>query len=287
MSTSQPSPDMETTPLPGVVFPNSELPDIVELREVNQTYQNGTVNVLQGFNLLVEDIPGQGQFEVILGKSGCGKSTVLRYLTGLQKPTSGEILLAGKPLPDHPRIPMVFQKYSSLEWLTVLENVEFPLKIRGVPRNERRELALKILAEVGLADHANKFAKEPGLSGGQMQRVAIARSLVANPGIIMMDEPYGALDTITRMRMQIMLHDLWTRIQSTILFVTHDLAEAVFLGTRIHVMSSPPGAHITKVINVDLPLKRNKDTKRSSRFLELLAEVEDAMELIGYTHGSK
>ena len=273
---------------PSIVFTNTNLPDILELRHVRQTYANGKVCVLDDFNLLVENIPNRGQFEVMLGPSGCGKSTVLRYLTGLQQPTSGEVLLYGRPITRDPGVTMVFQDYSSLPWLTVQENVELPLELKGVPGKERRERARALLAEVGLSGHEHKFAKYPNLSGGQLQRVAIARSLVANPKVIMMDEPFGALDTITRLKMQLLLHQLWRKggPEATIIFVTHDLQEAIFLGTRIHIMSNPPGAHIVDSLEVDLPVDRTKETKRTPEFIALLARVDDLMEGVGYTHGS-
>jgi len=271
---------VETTRVTGeqrtsIVFTNTNLPDILELRHVRQTYANGKVCVLDDFNLLVENIPNRGQFEVMLGPSGCGKSTVLRYLTGLQQPTSGEVLLYGQPITCDPGVTMVFQDYSSLPWLTVQENVELPLKLKGVSGKERRERARAILAEVGLSGHEHKFAKYPNLSGGQLQRVAIARSLVANP-------------TITRLKMQLLLHQLWRKggPEATIVFVTHDLQEAIFLGTRIHIMSNPPGAHIVESLEVDLPVDRTKETKRTPEFIALLARVDDLMEGVGYTHGS-
>ena len=262
-----------------VRFTNTELPDIIELRNVSQSYDGGKTFVLKDFNLLIEDKPNAGQFVVILGVSGSGKSTVLRYISGLQEPTGGDVLLHGKPREKEASVSMVFQQYSSMPWFTVLENVMLPLTYNGVPEKEAREKARQMIEVVGLAGHERKFAKYPLLSGGQLQRVAIARSLIANPEIILMDEPFGALDTRTRFQMQQFLASLWLRLQSTIVFVTHDIAEAVFLGDDIYLMRSNPG-QIVGYFHVDLPPERNKLTKRDPRFIELVNTVSDAIEAV-------
>ena len=262
-----------TTPQP-VEFTNTALPDLVELRGVSQRY--GDALVLVNVNFLIEDRPNQGQFVVILGPSGCGKSTLLRYISGLQAPTSGQVLIKGQPRKDSDIVGMVFQQYSSFPWLTALENVMLGLNFKGVPTEEARQKAVNALAQVGLMGHELKFAKYPTLSGGQLQRVAIARSLVVNPEILLMDEPFGALDTNTRFRAQLMLADLWEQLQSTIVFVTHDIQEAVFLGDDIYIMSTTPG-RIVNHLHVDLPLHRDRATKRNPRFIQLVNELEDRM----------
>lgn len=260
----------------GVSFPNTLLTDIIELREVHQVYEGGNKHVLSGFDLLIEDKPGQGQFVVLLGISGSGKSTVLRYLAGLQEPTSGQVLVHGRPRSENGAISMVFQEYSSFPWYSVLRNVELPLEMKGVPKNERRERAMDMIKKVGLLGHEHKYAQSPLLSGGQLQRVAIARSLISNPEIILMDEPFGALDGITRYDMQLLLADLWGSLQSTIIFVTHDIAEAVFLGDDIYVLD-PRIGKISFHLPVDLPLSRDLLTKRTPRFIELVGQVEEAL----------
>ncbi|MFA5070634.1 MAG: ABC transporter ATP-binding protein [Patescibacteria group bacterium] len=260
-----------------VVFENTNLPDVIELRNICQTYDGGKAWVLQYVNLLIEDIPDQGQFVVILGPSGCGKSTLLKYIAGLQKPTSGEVLISGKVRTDDVVVGMVFQQYSSLPWFTVLENVMLGLRFQNVPEKEAREKAMQMLEVVGLACEANKFAKSTQLSGGQMQRVAIARSLISNPGIILMDEPFGALDINTRHQMQLLLCDIWEKLQSTIIFVTHDINEAVFLADDIYVMTKNPG-YICKHWIIDLPKHRDRSTKRDPRFIELANEIDDYMQ---------
>lgn len=203
-------------------------------------------------------------------------STLLRFICGLQKPTSGEVLIKGKPRTDDCHIGMVFQQYSSFPWLSVLDNVALGLKYKGVPKKERHEKAMEMIKIVGLDGHENKYAKYPTLSGGQLQRVAIARSLVADPEILLMDEPFGALDLNTRLQMQDLLCEIWTKLRSTIIFVTHDLPEAVYLGDDIYIMRACPGMIVEK-IKVDLPLHRTRDIKRSASFMDIVNCVEGRM----------
>lgn len=259
-----------------IPFPQTDLPDIIELRGVSQSYDGGKTKIIENLDFLVEDLPGVGQFDVLLGASGCGKSTLLRYVAGLQTPTSGQVLIKGQTRKESDICGMIFQQYSSFPWLTVLENVRLGLDFKGVPRKEANERAWDAITKVGIEKHFEKFAKYPTLSGGQLQRVAIARSLVVNPEVLLMDEPFGALDTGTRFRAQVMLADLWQQLQSTILFVTHDIAEAVFLGQRIFVMSANPG-RIAYRLDVPLPFPRSRETKRDPRYLSLVAQLEDAM----------
>ena len=258
---------------------NTELPDILELRDVKQSYKNpdGSENiVIEGLNLLIEDLPGKGEFVVILGSSGCGKSHILRYVSGLQTPTSGEILIAGRPRTKTDFVGMVFQAYSSFEYYTVLQNVALGLEFRGVPEKERNAKAMDIIQKVGLDGHENKFAKYPNLSGGQLQRVAIARSLAYDSRILLMDEPFGALDVETRGKMQDMLAKIWLNITPTIVMVTHALDEAVYLGDRIYVMGGKP-SNIVKEFVSPLPLERNRMMKRDPSFMHMVQEIDDYM----------
>ncbi len=257
-------------------FKDGQEPNIIELRKVGQSYDGGQHWIIKDLDLLIEDKAGQGEFVVILGMSGCGKSTLLRYIAGLQKPTEGEVLIHGKSVSESDRVSMVFQQYSSLPWMTVLENVSLALKYKGVDKKEREERAMELIQLVGLEGHEQKFAQYPTLSGGQLQRVAIARSLIANPDIILMDEPFGALDINTRLQMQDLLAEIWMKFHPTVIFVTHDISEAVYLGDDIYIMKSPPSRFV-RHIKVDLPFHRTKQTKRESRFVELVREVEDAM----------
>lgn len=255
---------------------DAALPNIIELHGIGQSYDGGQSWVIRDLDFIVEDKPDQGQFVVILGMSGSGKSTLLRYIAGLQEPTVGEVKLHGKPVSDSRRVSMVFQQYSSLPWMTVLDNVGLALRYQGLDRDERDAKAMEMIRVVGLEGHEYKYAQYPALSGGQLQRVAIARSLIANPQIILMDEPFGALDIKTRMQMQDLLIDLWTQFHFTVVFVTHDINEAVFLGDDIYIMKSQPSKFVEH-IDVDLPLERNFATKRDPHFVELVQQVEDAM----------
>ncbi len=250
--------------------------NIIELRDIGQSYDGGKTWIIKGLDLLIEDKPDQGQFVVLLGASGSGKSTLLRYIAGLQTPTEGHVLIKGLPVGDNQRVSMVFQQYSSLPWMTVLDNVALALDYQGMSKKERYASAIEMIELVGLTGHEKKYAQYPALSGGQLQRVAIARSLIANPEIVLMDEPFGALDIKTRIQMQDMLIDLWHRFHSTIIFVTHDISEAVYLADDIYIMKMPPSI-IVEHIDIDLPLRRDHSTKRDSHFTELVQQVEDTM----------
>lgn len=250
--------------------------NIIELKNISQSYDGGKNWIIKDLNFIIEDKPDQGQFAVVLGMSGSGKSTLLRYIAGLQKPTQGEVLIKGKPVDKSNRVGMVFQQYSSLPWMTVLENVALGLKYQGVAKSERQDKAMELISLVGLKGHEYKYAQYPTLSGGQLQRVAIARSLLANPEILLMDEPFGALDIKTRLQMQDLLTQLWEKFHSTIIFVTHDINEAVYLADDIFILKAQP-SRIVEHIHVDLPLKRDRSTKRDLRYTELVHHVEDTM----------
>lgn len=263
---------------------NTELPDLIELRGIRQVYPGkkrgeAPVTVIEDLDLLIEDKPNEGQFPVILGASGCGKSTLLRYIAGLQVPTSGSVLLRGQPIRRGQSVSMVFQQYSSLPWYTVLQNVELGLRFRGVSPKERKDRAMEMIRKVGLSGHEHKFAKYGPLSGGQLQRVALARALVASPDMVLMDEPFGALDSQTRGKMQLLIADIWEKREMTVVFVTHDIEEAVFLGDDIYIMDSNPAAIVRKM-HVDLPLHRDRETKRSPEFHRIVDEIEDFMRVV-------
>ena len=194
----------------------------------------------------VLDKPESGEIIVFLGPSGCGKSTILKAVAGLLAPTEGQILVDGEPVIDVGRDRgMVFQAYTSFGWLTVRQNVEYGLKLHGVGKSERRKISDEILKSVGLADFADRYPKD--LSGGMKQRVAIARTLVNKPRVVLMDEPFGALDPQTRWGMQSLLLDISHNENNTIVFVTHDVSEAVYLADTIYVLSHRPARILHKV----------------------------------------
>lgn len=258
-----------------ITFADTAAPNVVQLKDVGQVYEGGRV-VIQDLNLLIEKCPDH-QFAVILGESGCGKSTLLSYIAGLREPTSGEVLVDGQPAFGTNKVSMVFQRYSSFPWRTALENVMLPLIVRDVKKRDAREQAMEMIQAVGLEGHEHKFAQEPLLSGGQLQRVAIARALIANPDIILMDEPFGALDLHTRLEMQLLIADIYEKLRPVVIFVTHDITEAVFLADDIYLMRANPGQIVDK-IPVHLGLHRDRTTKRTPEFIKLTYEVEDAVE---------
>jgi NitT/TauT family transport system ATP-binding protein len=195
-----------------------------------------------------------GEFVCVLGPSGCGKSTLLGALAGHWTPSRGSIHVDGAPVAGpHPDRGLVFQQHTLFPWKTVLDNVAFGLKMQGVGRRERRERARELLGLVGLAGFEDRYPVQ--LSGGMQQRVEIARVLINHPRVMLMDEPFGALDAQTRLKMQELLLDVWTRVNTTIVFITHDIDEAVFLADRVIVMSASPG-RVLETIEVDLPRPR-------------------------------
>ena len=245
-------------------------PYVLELKNVGKAFVNPDGHVFQAIrdiDLAVEDVPGAGEFRVFLGPSGCGKSTILNIVAGLYPPTTGQALLRGKPITGPgPERGMVFQGYSSYPWLTVLDNVAFGLMLRGVDREKREGVARGLIERVGLKGSEKKYPRQ--LSGGMRQRVAIARTLAVRPQVILMDEPFGALDVQTRLGMQNLINELWEEIDATILFVTHDIAEAVYLADRIHILSAGPGTFVDE-IEVDLPVHRTEDLKQTKKFRDL------------------
>lgn len=216
---------------------------------------------------------GDNDFVTILGPSGCGKSTLLRLVAGLDTPTTGRIVLDGQPV-HHPGPDrgMVFQSYTLFPWLTIAENVAFGLREKGVPVRERMEIVRQWLERVGLTSFANHYPKQ--LSGGMQQRTAIARALANNPAILLLDEPFGALDNQTRALMQELLLGIWERERKTVLFVTHDIEEAIFLASRVVVMTARPG-RIKADIRVDLAYPRHYTLKTTPEFSAIKARLTE------------
>jgi NitT/TauT family transport system ATP-binding protein len=215
---------------------------IVEFRGVSVRF--GSFTALHDVSFAIENVPDHGEFISIIGPSGCGKSTILNLIAGFLRPTAGEVLVAGKPVsgPGRDR-GMIFQQYSSFPHLTVLQNVLFGLEINkneiSLTHSQRLERANELIQQIGLKTHEHKYPHQ--LSGGQQQRVAIARTLATEPRILLMDEPFSALDEPTRLEMQELLVGLWYRIQPTIFCVTHSVTEAVYLGERLWIFTHAPG----------------------------------------------
>jgi NitT/TauT family transport system ATP-binding protein len=225
------------------------------------------VTALDGISL---DVAEQ-EFSVIVGPSGCGKSSLLRLVAGLIEPSAGKISLDGKEVtrPGKDR-GMVFQSYTLFPWLTVQENVEFGLKIGGMAAEERKRIAAHYIAEVGLEGFEKSYPKQ--LSGGMMQRVALARALANDPAILLMDEPFGALDSQTRSLMQELLLTIWEHSHKTVLFITHDIDEAILLGDRVHVMTARPG-RIKEMVEIDIKRPRNVDVLTSVEFIAIKRRI--------------
>lgn len=261
----------------------SSKPHVLEFRGVSKTYNAGQVNAftaIKDVNFVVEDLPDKGELVAILGPSGCGKSTILRLIAGLepQHPaTQGEVLVQGKPVvgPGADR-GMVFQDYTSFDHRSVLDNVTFGLECQRVSRSVRDELGRMWINRVGLnvATDQDKYPHE--LSGGMRQRVAIARTLILRPQIMLMDEPFGALDPNTRMDMQDLLVSLWRELQATVFFITHSIEEAVYLGDRIYLLTNSPGT-IFEEIEVDPPDKPARVMQQESRFQETVFYIRDVI----------
>ncbi|MCD7784764.1 MAG: ABC transporter ATP-binding protein [Oscillospiraceae bacterium] len=241
----------------------------LRLENICKTFKNrdGESLVLDNINLDIYD----NEFLCVVGPSGCGKSTLLNILAGLTDASSGTAYCNGVPIDGTgTERGVVFQQYALFPWLTVKKNVMFALEMRGIKGKEAEELAMEYLEGVHLSDYANHYPKE--LSGGMKQRVAIARAYAAEPEVLLMDEPFGALDAQTRMVLQSDLLETWTKDRKTCFFITHDVEEAVFLSQRIVVMSTHPG-RISDIIDVNLPYPRTQDLKMSPEFNEIRKNV--------------
>jgi NitT/TauT family transport system ATP-binding protein len=251
----------------------------ITVRNVSKSFVGAdgkTVNALQDVSFEVQDAFSRegrdvGELRVLLGPSGCGKSTLLRMIAGLDRPDAGQILVNDQPVNGAGRDRgMVFQKYTSFPWLTVTENIAYGLKINGISTEESRETVAQLIQAVGLGGFENAYPET--LSGGMQQRVAIARTLAVRPAVILMDEPFGALDAQTRGEMQQLLLRIWDETASTILFVTHDVEEAIYLADRIFIMSAHPGT-ILEDLQVPFERPRNLDLKQLHEFHELQGYV--------------
>jgi NitT/TauT family transport system ATP-binding protein len=253
--------------------PKNQAASLVSIQDVSMVYaRNGTV-ALQNANLEI----AKGEFISLIGPSGCGKTTLLRLMADLISPTSGDIRISGKSAQEAREsraYGYVFQAPALLDWRTIMANVMLPLEVMNFPVAERRERAERMLALVGLEKFAKSYPWQ--LSGGMQQRVSIARALVFEPQLLFMDEPFGALDEITRENLNLELLRIWRETGSTIIFVTHSIPEAVFLSTRVVVMTPRPGK-IEQIIEVKLPQPRNFDTREDPRFFEYATVIRESL----------
>ena len=241
----------------------------VRINHVEKIYdgRKGKMVALNGVDLDIYE----NEFICVVGPSGCGKSTLLKILAGLLEPTSGAVYVNGKKVEGTgPERGVVFQQYALFPWLTVIKNVMFGLKLKGMPDDQAKEIAMKYIKMVQLEDFVDAYPQE--LSGGMKQRVAIARAYAVQPEVLLMDEPFGALDAQTRTQLQSELTRTWQEEKKTCFFITHDVEEAIILGTKVIVMSARPG-RIKTVIDIDLPYPRTQDLKMQKEFLDLKARI--------------
>jgi NitT/TauT family transport system ATP-binding protein len=255
--------------------PTQATAPVVRVAGVTKTFGDvaSGVRALEDIDLTV----GEAEFVSLIGPSGCGKSTLLRLIGDLTAPTSGSVEINGKPA-RRARLDrdygMVFQAPVLMEWRTVARNIELPLEIMGYKRDERARRSKELLRLVELDGFEGRHPWQ--LSGGMQQRVAIARALAFDPKLLLMDEPFGALDEMTRERMNLELMRIWGRTRTTVVFVTHSIPEAVFLSTRVVVMSPRPG-RIASIVDIDLPQPRTVETREQERYFELVTEVREAL----------
>jgi NitT/TauT family transport system ATP-binding protein len=257
-----------------VIGLNTATKEVVRFQKVSKVYSTGTV-ALNHFDLKIDE----GEFISFLGPSGCGKSTALRMAAGLVDATEGHVRVLDKTpkemLRDTNDTAFVFQDANLLPWRTVLDNVLLPLELRGGNKRENKQEAIRVLEMVGLKDHIKSYPRQ--LSGGMKMRVSIARALAVKPKLLLMDEPFAALDEMTRQTLQLELLDIWKEENATILFVTHNVYEAAFLSTRIAVMSARPG-RLSSLIDVKLPFPRTLNMRTSSEFTKYVGLAPEKLE---------
>jgi NitT/TauT family transport system ATP-binding protein len=251
---------------------------VIDIRGIGRRYARSGIDALRDVNFKV----ASGEFVTLLGPSGCGKSTLLRLIAGLDDPSTGEILLKGQPVSGpQTELGFVFQDALLLEWRDALSNVMLQAEARKLDRRRSAERARALLASVGLSGSEHKLPHE--LSGGMQQRVALCRALLHDPGMILMDEPFGALDALTRDQMNIDLQHLWRSGEKTVLFVTHSIGEAVFLSDRVLLMSSPPGTVVLD-LQIDLDRPRRFTVRDTQRFNEYVRQLQERLYATGVLH---
>jgi len=253
----------------------TEIPEI-KLENIEMRYQTETADVL-ALHQVSLDI-AKGEFVSLLGPSGCGKTTLLRLMADLIEPTGGSLTVAGKSAKEArmaQKYGIVFQSPVLYDWRKVKDNITLPLELMGTKKSVREEKALELLELVGLQGFADKYPWQ--LSGGMQQRVAIARALSMEPEILLMDEPFSALDEFTRERLNEELLSVWSKVQSTIVFVTHSIPESIFLSDRVFVLSPHPG-RLSAIVDIPLPRPRTAEMRNSPQFFELIARIRDSFE---------
>jgi NitT/TauT family transport system ATP-binding protein len=245
---------------------------VVERATKHYQTRSGTVHALEDYSMSV----AEGELVCVLGPSGCGKSTLLWAMAGLHPLTRGQVLLDGEPVVrPHPEIGMVFQDANLLPWRSLLKNIHLPFEIKGLKPAAHRDRIDALLRRVGLKGFETKYPRE--LSGGMQQRASIVRSLAVDPSLLLMDEPFGALDAFTRDEMNLLLQEIWLETGKTIVFITHNIAEAVFLADRIMVMSPRPG-RLANIIPIDLPRPRALEVTAKRHFFELVGAIKSSID---------
>ena len=246
----------------------------IAVKGIDTVYNDGKKSAFKAIDNVSLNVY-KNEFVCIVGPSGCGKSTMLRMMAGLDFPTKGIITIDGKKIigPGDDR-GMVFQTYTLFPWLRVEDNIKFGLKLQKFTKAEQEEITYKYLRIIGLEKFAKCYPKE--LSGGMKQRVAIARALANNPEVLLMDEPFGALDLFTKSQMQLLMRDIWQKEKTTVIFITHDIEEAVFLGTKVYVMTPSPGK-IHAEIDIDLPENRDLDLKDTPEFIKIRRSINEML----------
>jgi NitT/TauT family transport system ATP-binding protein len=251
---------------------------VVERATKHYQTRSGVVHALEDYSMAV----AEGEMVCVLGPSGCGKSTLLWAMAGLNGLTRGEVRLDGEPVTKpHPQIGMVFQEANLLPWRSLIKNIHLPFELKGLKPAAYRERIDGLLARVGLTGFESKYPRE--LSGGMQQRASIVRSLSVDPSLMLMDEPFGALDAFTRDEMNLLLQEIWLETGKTIVFITHNIAEAVFLADRIMVMSPRPG-RLQRIFEIDLPRPRPIEVTTQAHFIELVGQIKGS---IDHTAGAR
>lgn len=250
--------------------------DVFNFININKSF--GKFKLFDNLNLTIKDFKDEGQFITFIGQSGCGKTQLLKMISGLSKPDSGKILLYGKEIKESDNIPMVFQQYSSFEWMTVLENIALPMKLAGVDKETREENVRKLIKIVGLEGHEDKYCRYGVLSGGQLQRCSIAKCLACDSKLLMLDEYSSGLDYFTKFELQDLLLKIFNNrdVDRTFLMVTHDISEAVYLSNRIYILEPKP-CRVKEVIDIKFSQPRTQAIRETDEFKEYQARVLKAL----------